>query len=58
MELATTRAQDRATSLLPVTDRAADTWHPLIAVADFLGDEVSDEAREACREIAEIQVGE
>jgi hypothetical protein len=34
---------------MPVTDRAADTWEPLIAVADAAGSEYGKKARAACK---------
>lgn len=37
---------------LPVEDRAADVWEPLVAIADAAGGSWSDRARAACRAIA------
>lgn len=34
---------------MPVADRAADTWEPLIAVADAAGSHWPDLARDPCR---------
>lgn len=34
--------------ILPVQDRAADVWEPLIAIADLAGGDWPDRAREAC----------
>lgn len=34
---------------MPVEDRAADTWEPLIAVADLAGGQWATDARTACR---------
>ena len=34
---------------MPVTDRAADTWEPLVAVADTAGNEWGKRARAACK---------
>jgi hypothetical protein len=39
-----------------VTDRAADVWEPLLAVADAAGGQWPDSAREACIEL--VKVGE
>lgn len=36
---------------LPVTDRDADVWEPLVAIADLAGPEWGDRAREACVEL-------
>jgi Protein of unknown function (DUF3631) len=38
---------------LPVTDRAADVWEPLIAVADLAGSSWGERARHACRTLHE-----
>jgi hypothetical protein len=38
---------------LPVEDRAADTWEPLIAVADAAGDHWPDTARAACKRLTD-----
>jgi Protein of unknown function (DUF3631) len=37
-----------ATPSMPVEDRAADTWEPLVAVADLAGETWPDRARHAC----------
>ncbi|MDG4790017.1 DUF3631 domain-containing protein [Micromonospora sp. WMMD1102] len=37
-----------ATPFMPVEDRAADTWEPLVAVADLAGGTWPDRARRAC----------
>jgi hypothetical protein len=37
-----------AEPVMPVEDRAADTWEPLVAVADVAGDHWPDTARSAC----------
>jgi hypothetical protein len=36
---------------LPVEDRAADVWAPLVAIADLAGGEWPERARDACREL-------
>jgi hypothetical protein len=36
---------------LPVEDRAADVWEPLVAVADLAGGDWPQRARDACREL-------
>lgn len=33
---------------LPVEDRAADVWEPLVSIADFAGEDWPDRARRAC----------
>ncbi|WP_374226445.1 DUF3631 domain-containing protein [Mycolicibacterium sp. PAM1] len=33
---------------MPVEDRAADTWEPLVAIADAAGDRWAELARAAC----------
>jgi hypothetical protein len=38
---------------MPVEDRAADTWEPLIAIADAAGGHWPDRAREACTALVE-----
>lgn len=38
---------------MPVEDRAADTWEPLIAVADAAGDHWPTTAREACKALVD-----
>jgi hypothetical protein len=40
---------ETATPAMPVEDRAADTWEPLVAVADLAGGDWPDLARDACR---------
>jgi hypothetical protein len=40
---------EAATPAMPVEDRAADTWEPLIAVAELAGGDWSELARGACR---------
>ncbi|MFJ1703282.1 DUF3631 domain-containing protein [Kitasatospora sp. NPDC088346] len=45
------RVREKAEALhpdMPVEDRAADTWEPLVAVADLAGDSWPDRARRAC----------
>jgi len=39
---------ERATPAMPVEDRAADTWEPLVAVADLAGGAWPARARHAC----------
>jgi Protein of unknown function (DUF3631)/Domain of unknown function (DUF4326) len=39
---------EKAVPELPVEDRAADTWEPLIAIAELAGDEWPERARKAC----------
>lgn len=41
------RTLEAATPLMPLEDRAADTWEPLFAVADLAGSEWPDRVREA-----------
>jgi hypothetical protein len=36
---------------MPVEDRAADTWEPLVAIADLAGDDWPDRARKACAKL-------
>jgi hypothetical protein len=36
---------------MPVEDRAADTWEPLVVVADLAGDDWPDRARKACAKL-------
>jgi hypothetical protein len=38
---------------MPVEDRAADTWEPLIAVADAVGGRWPDAARKACKALVD-----
>lgn len=40
------------TPTMPVQDRAADTWQPLVSVADLAGGQWPDLARTACRVMA------
>lgn len=40
------------TPVMPVEDRAADTWQPLVCVADLAGGQWPDLARTACRVMA------
>jgi hypothetical protein len=40
---------ETATPAMPVEDRAADTWEPLVAVADLAGGGWPTQARDACR---------
>lgn len=42
------RTLERATPVMPVEDRAADTWEPLVAVAELAGGDWPDRARRAC----------
>ncbi|MFC4035306.1 DUF3631 domain-containing protein [Streptomyces polygonati] len=42
---------------MPVRDRAADTWEPLVAVADLAGGEWPQRARNACRVMTEREKG-
>ena len=39
---------------LPVEDRAADVWEPLVAVADLAGGDWPDRARAACRALSPV----
>jgi hypothetical protein len=43
---------------MPVTDRAADTWEPLIALADTAGNEWGKRARGAMVAAHEVAVQE
>ncbi|PWU57683.1 hypothetical protein DLJ47_01885 [Micromonospora sp. S4605] len=43
---------------MPVEDRAADTWEPLIAVADLAGGKWPDRARAAARVMTGAEAGE
>ncbi|PGH49550.1 hypothetical protein CRI70_17030 [Streptomyces sp. Ru87] len=43
---------------LPVEDRAADTWEPLIIVADFAGGQWPALARTACRAMTAYEAGQ
>lgn len=36
---------------MPVTDRDADVWEPLVAIAELAGDEWAERARRACEEL-------
>jgi hypothetical protein len=49
---ATNRLMD-AEPDMPVEDRAADTWEPLVAVADLAGGEWPERARHACKVLTE-----
>ena len=40
---------EQAAPDLPVTDRAADTWEPLVAIADLAGGDWPERARQACK---------
>lgn len=42
------KALSEAEPVMPVEDRAADTWEPLVAVADLAGDGWAARARAAC----------
>ncbi len=42
---------------MPVRDRTADTWEPLVAVADLAGGAWPQRARNACRVMAEREKG-
>jgi hypothetical protein len=44
-----------ATPEMPVEDRAADTWEPLLAIADLAGGPWPDLAREACVTLTETR---
>ncbi|GGU40846.1 DUF3631 domain-containing protein [Nocardioides albus] len=44
-----------ATPDMPVEDRAADTWEPLLAIADLAGGPWPDLAREACITLTETR---
>ncbi|WP_020115769.1 DUF3631 domain-containing protein [Streptomyces bottropensis] len=43
---------------MPVEDRAADTWEPLVIIADLAGGEWSALARTACRALTDYEVGQ
>ncbi|MBV9023164.1 MAG: DUF3631 domain-containing protein [Streptomycetaceae bacterium] len=43
--------------VLPVEDRAADTWEPLVIVADLAGGPWPDAARTACRIMTDQEAG-
>ena len=43
----------KAEPVMPVEDRAADTWEPLIAVADMAGGHWPETARTACKALAD-----
>ncbi|MEV4614203.1 DUF3631 domain-containing protein [Kitasatospora sp. NPDC049258] len=52
---------DAATDMeppMPVDDRAADTWEPLVTVADLAGGEWPVRAREACRAMTAFESGQ
>ncbi|MEV0942467.1 DUF3631 domain-containing protein [Micromonospora wenchangensis] len=42
---------------MPVEDRAADTWEPLVAVADLAGGPWPDRARRACETLTALRDG-
>jgi hypothetical protein len=42
-----------AVPVLPVEDRAADTWEPLVVIAELAGDVWADRARRACLALTE-----
>jgi hypothetical protein len=44
--------------VMPVEDRAADTWEPLIIVADLAGGEWPAQARAACRAMTAYETGQ
>jgi len=44
-----------ATPEMPVEDRAADTWEPLLAIADLAGGPWPDLARDACVTLTETR---
>jgi hypothetical protein len=43
---------------MPVEDRAADTWEPLVIIADLAGGEWPALARTACRTMTDYEVGQ
>lgn len=43
---------------MPVQDRAADTWEPLVVVAELAGGSWPDQAREACTVMCAAEVGQ
>lgn len=43
---------------MPVEDRAADTWEPLVIIADLAGGEWPALARTACRAMTDYEVGQ
>ncbi|MGW2646696.1 DUF3631 domain-containing protein [Streptomyces sp. NPDC001393] len=43
---------------MPVQDRAADTWEPLVVVAELAGDSWPERAREACVAMCAAEVGQ
>ncbi|MFG2848271.1 DUF3631 domain-containing protein [Kitasatospora sp. NPDC048296] len=52
---------DAATDMeppMPVDDRAADTWEPLVTVADLAGGEWPARARAACRAMTAFESGQ
>ncbi|MBP0455978.1 DUF3631 domain-containing protein [Streptomyces montanisoli] len=46
------------TPVMPVQDRAADTWQPLVSVADLAGGSWPDSARTACRLMTEREAAQ
>nr|WP_223188079.1 DUF3631 domain-containing protein [Streptomyces sp. CBMA29] len=54
-----TRLEEAANLIpaMPVRDRAADTWEPLVAVADLAGGAWPQRARTACRVMTEREKG-
>jgi len=44
--------------LMPVEDRAADTWEPLVVIADLAGGEWPALARTACRVMTDYEAGQ
>ncbi|MHB9753204.1 DUF3631 domain-containing protein [Streptomyces sp. BYX5S] len=44
--------------VMPVEDRAADTWEPLIVIADLAGGEWPGFARTACRSMSDYEAGQ
>ncbi|MCX5532337.1 DUF3631 domain-containing protein [Streptomyces sp. NBC_00006] len=47
-----------AEPVMPVEDRAADTWEPLIVIADLAGGEWPAFARTACRSMSDYEAGQ
>ncbi|MFJ9086905.1 DUF3631 domain-containing protein [Streptomyces sp. NPDC102384] len=47
-----------AEPVMPVEDRAADTWEPLIVIADLAGGEWPAFARAACRSMSDYEAGQ
>jgi uncharacterized protein DUF3631 len=52
-----TRAMDME-PVMPVEDRAADTWEPLVIIADLAGGEWPVQARMACRAMTAYEAGQ